>query len=126
MLRMKKHYLLGPKYATLSPEAVQAALGLVGFTATRVSEVRLWGTGNLAFALYYQPERAPLFVDLTELTPDRDEAMSAWEMAEELTKDPIILDQVRCLIEVRHYEDADPTAVEAVLAFLRADNGVAA
>src|SRR5437899_112054 len=119
---MNHHLILGTAFYTHEPEPFVAALRRAGCSATQADEVRRSGQRDVTFALHYAPERAPMFVDISDLTDERDVNTSEWETAEEIVSDPAVLQSLRCSIDVRHYRNANPAAVQAVLDFLYAEN----
>lgn len=119
---MKRKFVLGTAHRACDPTALVAALARAGFGAARAADVRRWGGGKTNFALYYASEKAPIFVELAELTPDRDLCQGEWELAELLVRERARLLSLRSFAEDRFYENADPAAVDVVVAFLTEEN----
>jgi hypothetical protein len=121
---MQHWSIFGTHCSPPEPDQVLDAVRQAGFPAARIAEVSAYPGSSISFAMYYDPERAPLFVELDWLRREEwDLNTSTWEMAEEWFSDPATLQSIRCSADVRHYEDADPAAVKAAVDFLQAGCG---
>ena len=120
---MVRHFIVGSAHPPVEAPPLLAALGRAGFPDARAADQVRSGRADVHLAIYYDPARPPVFVRATELSDDRSVATSAWEMVEELLRDPVRRRLARSLVEVRHYEGADPAAVEALASFLEARVG---
>lgn len=118
---MQHWSIFGTACSPPEPDQVVEAVRQAGFSATRLAEVRACPGTSTSLALHYDPQRAPLFVEVRWLVPEeRDVNTGTWEMAEERISDPLTIRSIRCYADVRHYGNADRAAVEAVVDFLQA------
>jgi hypothetical protein len=122
---MMKHWsVVGTACSPPEPDQVLEAVRQAGFSGASVADMNASPGCRISFALYYDPERAPLSVDLRWLNrEERDVNTSTWEMAEEWISDPTTLQSIRCYADVCHHRNADPAAAKAAVDLLEAGCG---